>query len=261
MYAFDYQRANDLHEAVEALANNDQALALAGGMTLIPTLKHRLANPSRLVDISRLPQLHGLSLASSRVRIGAATRHQQVADDPTLAQVVPGLAQLAGLIGDPQVRARGTLGGSVANNDPASDYPAAVLALDGRVITPTREIQAQEFFLGMFGTALSPGELILSLSFRTAQKSAYAKFRHPASGYAMAGVFVADLGIDGLRVAVTGVADGVFRWREAELAWAEARAIPALPHQGLLEDIHAPARYRAHLAGVLLEDALTQLKT
>jgi len=259
MYAFDYKRATDLNEAVSALADDDQAQALAGGMTLIPALKHRLANPSRLVDIGRLAQLRGIALEGERVRIGAATPHQQVADDPVVNRAVPGLAQLAGLIGDPQVRACGTLGGSVANNDPAADYPAAVLALDGRVVTSTREIEAQAFFLGMFATALASGELITAISFRAARRSAYAKFRHPASGYAMAGVFVADLGADGLRVAVIGVAGGVFRWHHAEQAWAAGTAAPALSRDDILDDIHAPARYRAHLAGVLLEDALAQL--
>ena len=259
MHAFEYRRAASLNDAVGALAIDGDARPLAGGMTLIPSLKHRLNQVSQLIDIGGLADLQGISVQADHLWIGAATRHQQVADSAEVARAAPGLAKLAGLIGDPQVRARGTIGGSVANNDPAADYPAAVLALDAVVVTERRELAAADFFQGFFMTALEPGELITGIRFKLPRRSAYAKFKHPASGYAMAGVFAADLGAAGLRVTVTGAGGGVFRWTEAEQAWASGSTVPTLDHPDLLEDIHAPARYRAHLAKVMCEQALRQL--
>ena len=259
MHAFEYRRAASVSEALGTLATDGDARPLAGGMTLIPSLKHRLNQVSQLVDIGGLSELQGIAARSDHLWIGAATRHQQVADSADVARVIPGLARLAGLIGDPQVRARGTLGGSVANNDPAADYPAAVLALDATVVTSQRELAAADFFQGFFMTALEPGELITGIRFTLPRKSAYAKFKHPASGYAMAGVFAADLGAAGLRVAVTGAGGGVFRWTAAEQAWAGGTAVPVLDSPDLLEDIHAPARYRGHLAKVMCEQALREL--
>ena len=261
MYAFSYHPARSLDDAVLRLREDPTARPLAGGMTLIPTLKHRLARISQLVDLAALPSLSSLEVGQDHVQIGALVIHQVVADSPELAQTLPGLAHLAGLIGDPQVRARGTLGGSVANNDPAADYPAAVLALDATLITDRRAIAAADFFKGMFSTALAPDELLVAVRFCRARRSAYAKFKQSASGYAMAGVFLADLGPAGLRVTVTGACDGVLRWHAAEQAWAQGRLPGPLQHPGLQTDLHASARYRGHLAGVLFEQALDQLST
>ncbi len=259
MHAFEYWRASGLKQASDWLQQHPESRPLAGGMTLVPSLKHRLAQVSHLVDVARLPEMRGIELSATALRIGAGMRHAEVADDAQVQRALPALAQLAGLIGDPQVRARGTLGGSVANNDPAADYPAALLALDAVVLTDQREIAAADFFQGMFSTALMPGELIVAVRFGLPRRAAYAKFRHPASGYAMAGVFVAEWADGQRRVAVTGATDGVFRWTEAEQAWAQGRQPGPLQHDGLLDDIHAPARYRAHLAGLMLQQALGQL--
>ncbi|MEI7784224.1 MAG: xanthine dehydrogenase family protein subunit M [Betaproteobacteria bacterium] len=260
MHAFTYHAARSLDDAVQRLRADPQARPLAGGMTVIPSLKHGLLQVSQLVDLAHLPELRVLAIGAEQVHIGALWRHQELADLQLLAQALPGLSSLAGGIGDPQVRARGTLGGSVANNDPAADYPAAVLALDGQLCTDRRELPAAQFFRGLFATALAPDELLVSVRFQRARRSSYAKFRHPASGYAMAGVFLADLGERGLRVAVTGVCDGVLRWHEAEQAWAQGRLPAPLSHPALLHDMHAPAAYRAHLAVQMFEQALTQIQ-
>ena len=259
MHAFDYRRASSVEDALRALGSDPEARPLSGGMTLIPSLKHRLNQVSQLIDVGRLVELRGVAVKADHLWIGAATRHQEVADSADVARVAPGLSQLAGLIGDPQVRARGTLGGSVANNDPAADYPAAVLALDAVIVTGQREIAAADFFQGFFMTALEPGELITGIRFALPRRSAYAKFKHPASGYAMAGVFVADLGAAGRRVTVTGAGGGVFRWSAAEDAWGSGTSIPVLDHPDLLSDIHAPARYRANLARLMCEQAIGAL--
>jgi carbon-monoxide dehydrogenase medium subunit len=260
MNSFHYHRASSLNEAAQRLQGDDQARLLAGGMTLIPSLKHRLLAVSQLIDIARLPDLQDIRVEADAVWVGAAVRHHQVATHAELARALPALAELAGLIGDPQVRARGTLGGSIANNDPAADYPAAVLALGATVVTSQREIAADDFFLGMFTTALAPGEVIRGVRFPRAARSAYAKFRHPASGYAMAGVFLADFGARGRRVAVTGATDAVCRWPQAETAWQAGKTPPPFAHDGLLDDIHAPARYRAHLTDLMFAQALQQLR-
>ena len=259
MHAFEYLRADGLKQAGDWLRQHPEARPLSGGMTLVPSLKHRLAQVSHLVDLSRLGELRGIERQGNTLRIGAGMRHDEVASDTQVRSAIGALAHLAGLIGDPQVRARGTLGGSVANNDPAADYPAALLALDATVVTDRREIAAADFFLGMFSTALQEGELIVAVRFKKPLRSAYAKFRHPASGYAMAGVFLAEYADGQRRVAVTGATDGVFRWSEAEQAWAQGRTPGALQHDGLLNDIHAPARYRAHLAGLMFQQALAEL--
>ncbi|MEY2659049.1 MAG: hypothetical protein RLZZ123_221 [Pseudomonadota bacterium] len=259
MHAFEYLRASGLKQAGDWLRQHPDSRPLAGGMTLVPSLKHRLAQVSHLVDVSRLNEMRGIEPGQGTLRIGAGMCHAEVAGDARVRQAIPALAQLAGLIGDPQVRARGTLGGSVANNDPAADYPAALLALDAVVLTDQREIAAADFFQGMFSTALQEGELVVAVRFAVPKRAAYAKFRHPASGYAMAGVFVAEFADGQRRVAVTGATDGVFRWAEAEQAWAQGRQAGPLKHEGLLDDIHAPARYRAHLAGLMLQQALAEL--
>ena len=192
MFEFNYVKAKSLTEAQAFVAAHPEAKLLSGGMTLIPTLKQRLAQPSHLVDIGGLPELRGIEVKGTQLVIGAATPHYEVRSSPIVKKAMPALAALANQIGDPQVRNRGTLGGSVANNDPAADYPAAVLALDATVVTNKREIAAGDFFQGMFATALEDGEIVVRVRFNIPKRAAYKKFPHPASGYAMAGVFVAE---------------------------------------------------------------------
>lgn len=264
MYEFVYQRPGSLAEALQVLAEDSDAKVVAGGMTLIPSMKHRLAAPSQLLDISRLPELGGIEVTTDAVVIGAAVTHRTVATDPKIRQVLPALAALANCIGDPQVRVLGTLGGSLANNDPAADYPSAVLALNATIKTDTREIVADDFFQGMFTTALEPEELILNVRFALPQRAAYAKFHHPASGYAMTGVFVAEFA-EGVRVAVTGAGSSVFRWAEAEAQLGKSFTASALselayPADGLNADMHAPAEYRAHLVQLMASRAVEQIE-
>jgi carbon-monoxide dehydrogenase medium subunit len=264
MYAVNYHRAASVAEAVKLIESGDAKL-LAGGMTLIPAMKTRLAAPSDVVDIARIEDLKGIKVSGKTVTIGAATTHAEVASSEELKKVAPAVAELAAHIGDPHVRHKGTIGGSVANNDPAADYPAAMLALDATIVTNSREIAAEKFFTGLFETALKEGEIITAVSFTAPDKAAYEKFRNPASLYAITGVFVAK-GKDGVRVAVTGAGDdGVFRAREFEAALSrkfEASAlegIKVLP-KNLMSDIHASAEYRANLVAVMAKRAVTKAK-
>jgi aerobic carbon-monoxide dehydrogenase medium subunit len=269
MYAFDYEKATALAQAGARLAADPEAKLLAGGMTLLPSMKHRLAAPSRLIDVSGLAEMRGITstAASSGVgatlTIGAAMRHREVADSQEVRKAIPALADLAGLIGDPQVRARGTLGGSVANSDPAADYPAAVVGLDAVVITNRREIAADDFFLGMFATALAADEILVAIRFKMPKRAAYAKFAQMATGYAMTGVMVADYG-DHVRVGVTGAGACAFRWTKAEKALSANLSEGVLqglsyPADDLTADIHAPAEYRAHLISVMALQAVRGL--
>ncbi|MEZ5653759.1 MAG: FAD binding domain-containing protein [Burkholderiaceae bacterium] len=260
MYEFEYERPDDLAAARRFLSEHPEAKLLAGGMTLLPSLKLRLSAPSHLIDISRLSELAGLSATDTGLSVGAGLTHARIAADDTIARRLPALAALAARVGDPQVRARGTIGGSLANNDPAADYPAALLALGERVRTDRREIQADDFLLDMFTTALDEGEIVLAIDFRIPQRASYAKFAHPASGFAMTGVMVAQYD-DGVRVGVTGAAPCAFRWTEAEQALGRdfvpaALDGMALAADGLNEDLHAPAAYRAHLVSVLTRRAV-----
>ena len=251
MYSLKYCKPETISEAVSALKNTQDASFLAGGHTLIPTLKQRLANPSLLIDLSDCG-LSGISKTHNAFTIGAMTCHADVAKDKTVAKLNPGLTTLAGSIGDRQVRNFGTIGGSLANNDPAACYPAAVQALGGTIHTEKRDIPADEFFAGMFETALDEDELITAITLPNPQKSAYVKFPNPASRYAMVGVFVAKF-VDGVRVAVTGAGeDGVFRAHDIEIALLanfDAASLDGvtIPEDGLMEDIHASPAYRAHL--------------
>jgi carbon-monoxide dehydrogenase medium subunit len=247
----DYHRPATLGEAAALAAGGGDVAYLAGGHTLIPAMKSRLRAPDALVDLAHVSGLSGISREGDRVWVGAMTRHAEVAAEAPIRA----LARLAGGIGDPQVRERGTLGGSVANNDPAADYPAAVLALDAVIETDRGMHAADDFFLGMFATALEEAEIITRIGFRVPQAAAYAKFAHPASRYALVGVFVARFA-EGTRVAVTGAGSGVFRWSEAEAAIDAGAALPELASDDLNSDIHAGAEYRAHLAGVMLRRAL-----
>ena len=260
MYAFEYHRPQTLSGALADLAKPD-AKALAGGMTLIPTMKQRLAAPSALIELRDIPELTGVARDGGNLTIGAMTRHNEVNRNPVVQAAIPALAKLAGGIGDPQVRNRGTIGGSLANNDPAADYPAAVLALGATVVTNKRQIAADDYFTGLFETALESGELITQVSFPIPQKAAYMKFENPASRYALVGVFVAKTA-GGVRVAVTGAGEhGVFRASAMEAALSANFSASALdgvsvPASGLNSDIHADAEYRAHLIGVMARRAV-----
>ena len=260
MYAFNYSQPNQVSAAVAELAKEDSK-ALAGGMTLLPTMKQRLASPTAIVDLGRVAELSGISRDGDKVVIGAMTRHVDVATSQVVKGAIPALAALAEVIGDPAVRNRGTLGGSVANNDPAADYPAAVLALGATVVTTQRSIAADDYFTGLFETALEANELIASISFPVPEKAAYVKFRNPASRYALVGVFVAKTA-NGVRVAVTGAgASGVFRVAAFEAALGANFSAAALDGlsvdaSGLASDMHADADYRAHLISVMAKRAV-----
>ena len=242
-------------------ADADDAKFLAGGQTLIPTMKQRLASPARLIDISGIAELSFINAKSDSVDIGAGTKHAAVAGSADVRRLIPALAELAETIGDPAVRHMGTLGGSLANNDPAADYPAAVLALAASVRTTHRTIAADDFFTGMFSTALEDGEIIVSVSFPVAERAAYAKFPNPASRYALAGVFVAKTK-GGVRVAVTGAGPGVFRVPSMEVALARnfnpsVLDDIAVSAEDMNSDLHASAEYRAHLVSVMAKRAVT----
>lgn len=253
MYAFDIERPTSVADAVAALQDED-AQALGGGQTLIPTLKQRLAAPSKLVSLGAVADMQGVSASGGALRIGGATTHAAVAAGA--AGDYPALAALASQIGDPAVRSRGTIGGSLANNDPAACYPAAALGSGATIITNTREIAADDYFQGMFETALDEGEIITAVSLPIPEKANYQKFVQPASRFALVGVFVAKFS-DGVRVAVTGASnDGVHRWTEAEAALsanfsADAIAGLSVNADDLISDLHGDAAYRAHLVKVM----------
>lgn len=260
MYPFRYTRPGSLEEAVERLAAAEDGQLLAGGQTLLPTMKQRLAQPSDLIDLGGIESLAGIERTGDTIVIGAMACHREVASSSMVAEAVPGLAGLASGIGDPQVRNCGTIGGSVANADPAADYPAALVALGATVRTSEREIPAASFFTGMFETALGEAEIITAVEFPIPTRAAYAKFPNPASRYAVAGVFVVE-GTDSVRVAVTGAGPGVFRVPEMEEALAErfapeSVAAVSIPPDGLNADIHASAEYRAHLVTVMAKRAV-----
>jgi aerobic carbon-monoxide dehydrogenase medium subunit len=262
MYDFAYHRPKTLAEATATLKGKDEARAMSGGMTLIPTLKQRLAKPTDVVDLNGIKELAGIKVEGTNVVVGGMTRHYDVSVSADVKKVVPALAYLAGHIGDPAVRNRGTMGGSVANNDPAADYPAAVLALGATITTNSRTIKADDFFKGLFETALEDGELITSISFPKADKAGYMKFPNPASRYAMVGVFVAKTG-NTVRVAVTGAGSCVFRVKAMEDALAKNFSSDAIkdikiPADDLNSDIHGSAEYRAHLVNVMARRAVDQ---
>jgi carbon-monoxide dehydrogenase medium subunit len=262
MYDSAYQKPSSLAEAVKALSADPEAKALAGGMTLIPVLKQRLNKPSLLVDLAKLG-LTGVSFNNGIIIIGGMTTHGAVSGNAEVQSKLPSLAELASHIGDEAVRHRGTIGGSLANNDPAADYPAAVLALNATIKTDRRSIKADDFFQGMFATALEQGELITSVEFPVPEKGAYQKFPNPASRYAIVGVYVAKTA-NGVRVAVTGAGqNGVFRHTAMEQALTanfspDAIASIATPADDLNSDIHASAEYRAHLVGVMARRAVAR---
>lgn len=259
MYDFAYHKPSSLAEAVKLLAD-PEAKALSGGQTLLPALKHRLNRPSALVDLTGIAEMKGIRREGDTLVVGALSRHADIQDSDVVRQAIPVLARMAGHLGDTQVRNRGTIGGSLANNDPAADYPAAALALGARFVTDRREIEADEFFQGMFTTALEPDELVVALRFPVPEKAGYAKMRNPASRYVLTGVFVAK-GPAGVRVVVNGAGPGVFRQPEMEAALAanwspDAVAGIRQSPDDLLSDIHGGAEYRAHLVTVMAKRAL-----
>lgn len=260
MYDFTYQKPASLPDALKLLQGDMEAKPLAGGQTFIPVLKQRLNSPTAVVDLSGLG-LDGITEENGHVLIGSMATHHDIMSSPLIQKHIPGLAKMASWIGDIQVRHRGTMGGSLANNDPSACYPAAVLALAGTIRTSKRNIAADDYFQGMFTTALEPDELITAVALPYAERSNYEKFRNPASRYAMVGVFVAK-GPSGVRVAITGAGQGgVFRQTEMEQAltanWSpEAIAGITTPADDLNSDIHASAPYRAHLIGVMAKRAV-----
>jgi len=261
MYEFKYHRPGTVRQAANLMAKNEDAKLIAGGHTLVPVMKQRLASPPHLVDLSHIEGLDGIEMKGRNLVIGATARHAEVANSAIVGEAIPALANLAGLIGDPAVRHRGTLGGSLANNDPTADYPAACLALGATIVTNKRRLKAEEFFQGLFTTALEPDEIITRIMFPLAKKAAYQKFRNQASRYALVGVFVAKRPSE-VRVAVTGAGgDGVFRVPQFEEALKKRFAAKALDGlsvspDGLNSDIHGSAEYRAHLIHVLARRAV-----
>lgn len=262
MYDFDYYKPRDLADAVAKLAQQEDCKLLAGGMSLVPALKLRLTRYSGLVDLGALEELKGVRRETDSIVVGAMTPHAEVAASGEVRRAIPALGELAGGIGDPLVRNRGTIGGSIAHADPAADYPAALLGLNATVVTNERHIAADDFFIGLFETALKPGEIVTEVRFPIPGAAGYSKFRQPASRFALAGVFVARTS-RGVRVAVTGAAAAVFRFAEAEEALARhfdpsalENAVPAA--DGLNSDIHASAEYRAHCVKVMAMRAVTQ---
>lgn len=260
MYDFAYHKPSSVADAVKILSADPEARPISGGQTLLPALKHRLNKPTAVVDLSGIAELRGIRREGDKLVIGALARHAEVADSADVKAAIPALAQMAATIGDTQVRNRGTIGGSVANNDPAADYPSAVLGLDATIVTDKRRIVAEEFFQGMFTTALEPGELLVAIEFPVADKAGYAKMRNPASRYVMAGAFVARTKA-GVRVVINGAGPGVFRQMEMEKALAanwspDAVAGIKQPADGLNGDIHGSAEYRAHLVTVMAKRAV-----
>ncbi len=262
MYSFEFEKPSTIADAVAALGEED-AQALGGGQTLIPTLKQRLAAPSKLVSLTSIPEMQGVCVEDDgSLAIGGSTTHAVVAAE--IADKYPALSGMAGRIGDPAVRNRGTIGGSLANNDPAACYPAAALGSGATIVTNSRQIVADDYFQGMFATALGEGEVITSVRFPVPQAASYQKFLQPASRFALVGVFVAKFA-DGVRVAVTGASeDGVFRWSEAEQALNKEFRQDALMDlrinaMNMIGDLHGSKEYRAHLVGVMTRRAVAEM--
>jgi aerobic carbon-monoxide dehydrogenase medium subunit len=260
MYSFNYQKAKSVDEAAKIIAKDSDAKVLAGGQSLIAAMKLRLAKPSDLVDIGSIKGLSGIKVDGKTVTIGAMTRHAEVAGSSEVKKAIPALAALAGGIGDRMVRNMGTIGGSLANNDPAADYPAGVLGLGATIVTNKRKIAADDFIKGLYETALGKGEIIEQVSFPIPKRAAYMKFKNPASRYAIVGVFVADFG-SSARVAVTGAGPCAFRVASMEKALGakfapDSVASISVPEKGLNSDLHAKADYRAHLITVMARRAV-----
>ena len=260
MYAFRYHRPSSMKDALALGSQNEEGKYLAGGQSLVQAMKLRLTSPSDLIDLNALRDLKTLKSEGGLVTVGAMVRHAEVAASSEVRKAIPALAALAGMIGDRQVRHMGTLGGSLANNDPAADYPAAVLGLGATIITNKRKIEADKFFKGLYETALEPGELLTAVAFPVPKRAAYMKFKNPASRFAIVGVFVADFG-KAARVAVTGAGPSVFRQPDMEKALSakfapESVANIKVKADGLNNDLHATPEYRAHLVTVMARRAV-----
>jgi aerobic carbon-monoxide dehydrogenase medium subunit len=261
MHAFQYHRPSSTKDALSLGSQKGEGKYLAGGQSLVQAMKLRLSSPSDLIDLGTIKELTGIKASGSGVEIGAMTRHAEVAASSEVRKAIPSLAAMAEMIGDRQVRHMGTIGGSLANSDPAADYPAALLALNGTVTTNKRKIEADKFFTGLFMTALEPGELITSVSFQAPKRGAYMKFRNPASRFAIVGVYVADFGGGNVRVGVTGAGANAFRQGEMEKALSakfapESVANIKVKQDGLNNDLHASPEYRAHLITVMAKRAV-----
>ena len=263
MHSFNYHRPSTLAEAAALHQGAEDAAYLSGGQTLLPTMSQRLAAPSDLIDLAGIGELAGIEASGDQLRIGAFARHAEVAASDAVRRTLPALADLAGQIGDPQVRNRGTIGGALANSDPAADYPAAVLALNAVIHTDRRKIAGDDYFLGLFETALEPGEIITRIDFAAPARAAYQKFPNPASRFAVVGVMAADHSGD-IRVGVTGAGPCAFRAPAFEAALAaslDPRALEGVDIEGVLfnSDLHASAEYRAHLVRVMAQRAVAKL--
>lgn len=263
MRNFDYHLASDLADAAAKIASADDGKLMSGGMTLIPTLKQRLAAPSDIIDLGGIAALKGIAREGDEIVIGALTTHAEVAASEVVRSAIPALAELAGGIGDPAVRHRGTIGGSTANADPAADYPGGIRGLGAVIVTNTRKIAGDDFFIGLFETALEEGEIITQVRFPIPLKAHYMKFRHPASGYAVVGVMVAKFA-DNVRVGVTGAGPSAFRASSFEAALSKDFSLAAVEAvkqsaDGLLSDIHFSADYRAHVTGVFVRRCVAAL--
>jgi carbon-monoxide dehydrogenase medium subunit len=261
MHAFQYHRPSSTKDALSLAQQKGEGRYLAGGQSLVQAMKLRLTSPSDLIDLGTIKDLSGIKVSGNAVEIGAMTRHAEVEGSAEVKKAIPSLAAMASLIGDRQVRHMGTIGGSIANSDPAADYPAAVLALNATVTTNKRKIAADQFFKALYETALEPGELITSVSFQIPKRGAYMKFRNPASRFALVGVYVADFGSGNVRVGVTGAGASAFRQAEMEKALSskfapEAVAGIKVKPDGLNNDLHASPEYRAHLVTVMAKRAV-----
>ena len=261
MHAFQYHKPSSTKDAIALATSKSEGRYLAGGQSLVQAMKLRLSSPSDLIDLGTIKDLSGIKASGSTVEIGAMTRHAEVAGSAEVKKAIRSLAAMAELIGDRQVRHMGTIGGSLANSDPAADYPAAVLALNATVTTNKRKIAADSYFKGLYETALEPGELITSVSFQVPKRGAYMKFRNPASRFALVGVYVADFGSGNVRVGVTGAGASAFRQTEMEKALSskfapEAVASIKVKPDGLNNDLHASPEYRAHLITVMAKRAV-----
>ena len=262
MHAFEYHRPASSKDALALAGKKPEGKFLAGGQSLVQAMKLRLSSPTDLIDLGTIKELSGIKVSGSAVEIGAMTRHADVAGSSDVRKAIASLAAMASLIGDRQVRHMGTIGGSLANSDPAADYPAAVLALNATVVTHKRKIAADQFFKGLYETALEPGELITSVIFQAPKRGAYMKFRNPASRFALVGVYVADFGGQ-VRVGVTGAGACAFRQSDMEKALTakfapESVANIKVKADGLNNDLHASPEYRAHLITVMAKRAVEQ---
>ena len=263
MHAFQYHRPSSTKDALSLAQQKGEGRYLAGGQSLVQAMKLRLTSPSDLIDLGTIKDLSGIKLSGNAVEIGAMTRHAEVAASSEVKKAIPSLAAMAALIGDRQVRHMGTIGGSLANSDPAADYPAAVLALNATVTTNKRKIEADKYFKGLYETALEPGELITAVAFQIPKRGAYMKFRNPASRFALVGVYVADFGSGNVRVGITGAGASAFRQSEMEKALSskfapEAVASIKVKPDGLNNDLHASPEYRAHLITIMAKRAVEQ---